>query len=607
MVLVMILSGAAIEASTNLISPGKLTKVHNELEGLKSCFKCHASTSGIDDAACWKCHEELKKKNKAGKGLHSRLSGSCIECHTEHKGEYFNITSLDQKTFDHALTGYNLKDRHKLECKKCHKKEGKYFGLSSECIRCHTDVHNKTVSSDCLHCHSYQGWKNLAFDHVKNAEFKLTGKHLDAKCELCHPRNEVKEKVGDTEKVYQVLKFKPIKSEQCLDCHFDVHKKQFKGQECDSCHTLEKGWKEYTFRHESDKYRGFKLEGKHKESECEKCHERNEIVYLEFEMDKTVSVGKFKLLEFKNCKNCHYDVHKGKFKKQKCDDCHSLEKGWKENTFKHESEKNRGFKLEGKHKDIDCIKCHEQGEIRYSEFKTDKKLSISIFKDIESDKCISCHYDIHERKFKDRNCDACHSLEKSWKEYTFRHESTKYRGFKLEGKHKDVDCTKCHEQGEIRYSEFKTDKKLSISIFKDIESDKCISCHFDIHKGQFKDRNCDACHSVEKGWKENTFTHESEKYKGYKLEGKHKKVECEKCHKRTEIIYSEFKTEKKVLAGSFKSLKNKECGECHKDDHKGSFKEIEKVENVTCTSCHSVENEWKDHVYSHKEESQYNK
>ncbi len=519
LLLSLFLSGSGNKVFAQWISPGKLAKAHRELSGMTSCLKCHTLTRGLDNAACKLCHKELNKKIKENKGLHARVKGECVPCHPDHKGEDYDIASLDKESFNHSLTGYELHDSHKIACNKCHKNEETYLGLSPECLGCHTDAHKRTVSENCIQCHNYQDWTALVFDHSKSAEYKLTGKHLDVKCELCHPRNSVIEKAGDTDKVYQVLILKPIKSKKCSDCHYDLHKGQLKKQKCDACHSVKKEWKDYMLDHESEKF---------------------------------------------------------------------------------------NYKLKGRHKEVECEKCHERSEVRYTEFKREKKAFVCVFKELESDECSNCHYDIHKGQFKDQKCDACHSVKKEWKDYMFDHESEKF-SYKLEGRHKEVECEKCHERSEVRYTEFKREKKAFVSVFKYLESDECSNCHYDIHKGQFKDQKCDACHSVKQEWENNTFSHESENYRGYKIEGKHVDVECVKCHKRSEFSYTEFNRKKKVLAGTFKPLQSKKCNDCHKDDHKGVFKEIEMVQSVTCSNCHSVEKEWKDYIYKHKEDSRYHK
>jgi uncharacterized HAD superfamily protein len=518
------------------IAPGLLAKAHKDLRGVTSCLKCHFLTEGLDNAACKSCHEELKKKIKDNKGLHSRVKSDCIACHTDHKGEEYDITSIDEKTFNHSLTGYELKDSHDVTCNNCHKKEDTYLGNSQECLKCHSDVHNKTVPEDCIRCHNYKEWKDYVFDHFKKVEYKLVGKHNDAKCELCHPRNKVKGKTGDKEKEYWVMKLKPIQSETCVDCHYDVHKKQFGGQVCDSCHPLEKDWKDYTFKHESEKYRGYKIEGKHKDVECEKCHERSDIAYSEFDNEKKLSLGKFKPIKSDVCNTCHYDVHNGHFKEQKCDACHSVEKDWKDNIFDHQSEK-FSYKLEGKHKDVECVKCHMKNEVTYTEFKIEKKIVLSTYEKIKSEDCTSCHYDVHGEQFKDQKCDACHSVEKDWKDQTFAHESETYQGYKLEGKHEKVECDKCHERGDVIYTEFEKQKIVQVGLFKPLKSEKCGDCHKNKHEGAYKeiegllDVTCSECHSVEREFKDRLYKHKDDsKYHKYNYEGAVQESECAACH-----------------------------------------------------------------------------
>ena len=61
--------------------------------------------------------------------------------------------------------------------------------LSSGCINCHQDVHNRqfeeTGGTDCLKCHGYADWTASRFDHDQTA-FKLEGKHESVACNKCH-------------------------------------------------------------------------------------------------------------------------------------------------------------------------------------------------------------------------------------------------------------------------------------------------------------------------------------------------------------------------------------------------------------------------------------
>ncbi|MBK7009051.1 MAG: hypothetical protein IPH36_10690 [Saprospiraceae bacterium] len=107
------------------LSPGKLTKAHAKLEGLANCTQCHTIGAKLSEQKCLDCHKELKARISAKKGYHvsSAVKGKeCITCHSEHHGLNFDMVRFDKKTFDHKLTGYELKGGHKIQdCAKCHK------------------------------------------------------------------------------------------------------------------------------------------------------------------------------------------------------------------------------------------------------------------------------------------------------------------------------------------------------------------------------------------------------------------------------------------------------------------------------------------------------
>ncbi len=588
------------------VSPGNLTKSHSDLEGLVNCFKCHSLTKKISDKACANCHEKLIKRINANKGYHAGVKGDCAECHTDHKGVDFDISGLDKDEFDHDMTGYRLMDKHKIECERCHKLEKTYLDLVPECLGCHTDVHQKSLSEDCIKCHSFKSWKDLEINHDKDAAYKLTGKHIDVKCDLCHPRYTVAGESGDTGKVFQMLKFKPLEYGKCDDCHVDIHKGKLKEKVCTGCH-ITKGWEEPVLDHNDTRVTDYKLIGKHEKAACRLCHPEEKETYMNQGSEVEIFALRLKPLKYGKCTECHYDVHESQFKKQECDDCHSLKDGWSKYTFRHESKKYKGFKLEGKHKDVVCEKCHERSNVRYSEFDKKKRVLVGKLKPVKSRVCNDCHYDIHEGQFKKQNCDACHLLKNEWKDFAFRHDSKKYKGYKLEGKHKEVECKNCHQRSEVRYTEFKKEKKASVGKYTPIKYGKCSDCHYDVHKGQFKEQKCISCHLPEKEWRDTAFDHKSDKGSSYKLEGKHVEVVCEKCHERIEIRYSEFGKLKKSQLGSFKPIKSDTCKDCHKDEHKGKYTEIGQVDGIACDNCHAVDKAWKEYVYTHKPESKYTK
>ncbi len=351
------------------------------------------------------------------------------KCHSDHKGKDYKLISLDEKTFNHDLTGYQLKDRHaSVDCKKCHKKEGEFTDLSQDCASCHEDRHKGQLNNDCSRCHSFKGWKDLErFNHDRDSKYPLQGKHEGVKCDKCHPNAR-----------YKVSRFN-----ECITCHKDPHADK---PVCSECHTPE-GWKKIKMDHSKTKY---PLIGKHLDVSCEKCHRKGQLTGLPVE----------------NCNSgfCHEDPHKDQFKDRRCESCHNV-KGWKPSLSSHSANEYRGFKLDGKHSTVKCEKCHISGH----------------YKPIDHRHCdtAGCHTDEHKGQFHGKQCESCHTAE-GWKPSTFSHSSPGYKGFKLIGKHSTVKCEKCHSGG--RYNPVKYDRCNSPDCHQDIHKGKfagvtCESCH----------------------------------------------------------------------------------------------------------------------------------
>ncbi len=95
---------------------------------------------------------------------------------------------------------------------------------------------------------------------------------------------------------------------------------------------------------------------------------------------KKITVQKFINLESK-CSSCHTDNHNNQFAIKgvtDCTRCHTS-KNWKPEKFDHNS---TGFKLEGGHANVACIKCHIAA--------SNTKNIVSNYK-IEKHQCIDCH------------------------------------------------------------------------------------------------------------------------------------------------------------------------------------------------------------------------
>ncbi|MBI3580828.1 MAG: hypothetical protein HY098_01915 [Nitrospinae bacterium] len=336
--------------------------------------------------------------------------------------------------------------------------------------------------------------------------------------------------------------YKPIQTASCdgARCHDarargNVHGPQFKGQRCETCHD-EQGWKPTLFKHESAGYSGYKLAGKHAQTACGKCHAAG--------ADQTVF---YKPIKFDSCSAaaCHKNPHAEQFKGQKCETCHN-EQGWKPTLFQHESAGYAGYKLEGKHAQTPCGKCHPS--------VADRPV---LYKPIKFDSCSSaaCHKNPHADQFEGKKCEQCH-VAREWKELSFNHR-TQAR-FPLEGRHATAKCDKCHLN--------KAWRPLAMN---------CMDCHRKdddkAHKGKMGEK-CDQCHTAQ-NWEPNHFFHE---VTGFKLDGTHSQAACAQCHK-TKGVYSGL---------------GPQCSKCHTDPHLNQFGP------VACGDCHTAKN-WFPEKFNH--------
>ncbi len=539
------------------ISPGKLSKAHSSLEGINQCTKCHELGAKVSDQKCLSCHEPLKVRIQQKKGYHAskEVTGkSCVTCHSEHHGVNFEMVRFDKKTFNHTLTGYELKGKHKTnDCAKCHRPEhisdpklklnkSTFLGLNPSCISCHDDYHKKTLDKDCKKCHDYEAFKPAPFFNHDKTGFPLAGAHKTVDCKLCH-------KVETTNgKTFQHFANVPFKN--CNACHVDPHKGKF-GVDCKSCHTVESFHKikaSSTFNHSIT---GFELEGKHKVIDCKKCHDNRAgttDAYKEFSSVRDIS-----------CLTCHKDSHENKFGND-CSSCHSQ---WnfsvkdKLNDFDH---KLTGYELSGKHEAVDCRKCHKET------FMTAP---------LPHDACKKCHEDFHKGEFKDTpytDCASCHTTT-GFDLSSFDWEQHEKSAFPLKGAHLATPCISCH----------KTDDQWK---FRNI-GNTCVSCHDNIHEGFISEKyipanDCAACHNQDV-WTSLTFDHNTT---GFALEGKHLGISCRSCH------FEE--NEKGEIIQKFIAL-DKNCMACHDNVHGQQFEE----NGITdCKRCHGF-NTWDNSQFNH--------
>jgi hypothetical protein len=359
----VILSALLLAFPHMLLSPGELMQGHQELKG--SCLKCHTPFRGVKSVSCTGCHRQdsIGIKTTDGKPLagnarkvdfHRGLAaGSCIECHTDHKGR--NAKKVI-RAFRHEAVSASLRNN----CNACHSgqkpKDPLHRNLEGSCVRCHdtstwksvlfdhgmleakqsgacknchiddkpSDDLHRQLSSNCAECHTTGQWKPATFDHGK---FVPAGKQClechssdlpsgelhratRAGCGSCHGTNRWKPATFDHGK------FVPA-GKQCLECHSadlpsdELHRASRAG--CGSCHGTGR-WKPARFEH--DRY--FRLDGDHRAScatchtdlsnfrkyTCYNCHEHSPSKIDSEHREEGIS-------NFQNCVRCHRSGSEG--------------------------------------------------------------------------------------------------------------------------------------------------------------------------------------------------------------------------------------------------------------------------------------------------------
>jgi len=351
---------------------------------------------------------------------------------------------------------------------------------------------------------------------------------------------------------------------RCLDCHREiaVRLQQRRGlhasfvapgapsNSCVKCHSDHNGenfqmvrWEPKALDHTKT---GYKLDGKHADLACNRCHNREKIAPAERPAILTKDLNRSYLGLTQTCTSCHEDKHRGKLG-SRCETCHnSLD--WKVNkTFDHSKTK---YPLTGGHVTVNCQKCHTQGADGTPRYVG-----------LRFGRCADCHNDPHHGSFK-QTCEECHTTV-AWKKTSslaakFDHSTTKYP---LEGKHAQVNCETCHHGSDFK---------------KPVAFKFCADCHKpDPHNGQFAKRAdqgaCESCHTVN-DFKPAKYGLAEHNKSAFPLREKHADTLCAKCH---------------IPAGKATIYKVKFalCLDCHKDAHAGQFAKAPYFDR--CEQCHN--------------------
>lgn len=426
--------------------------LHGDHESTK-CSNCHTSTTIFKMQTrpdkCADCHKDPHNN------VYTAKARDCNACHSDRKTKF-----LEGK-FDHGKhTKFALRNKHaRQSCKKCHEptsREAPRFA----CTTCHAKDSTHIVAGkdrfagrDCMQCHLDKGFEHISFNHAKNADFVLGGKHGDIKCAECHrakPKNEVKT-ARDT--------FEFFGSGRCIDCHahLKAHEGKFndRPQLCTKCH-VPGSTNIKTPRH-AELSSHFDQQGAHAAISCEKCHGQ----------------GLTKLKVGEDCSSCHKedDAHAGNLGAT-CKECHFEGYPWSEVLFDHNTQ--ASFKLEGRHQVVSCTKCHTSAPKEY--------------KPVEQ-KCVSCHasQDVHQGKL-GQDCDKCHDVHGATP--LFDHNTmTEYP---LEGAHARADCKGCHYKPDV----LTASKTYELDWAFEAVGTHCAECHGDPH-GLRPGAQCLGCHDLE--------------------------------------------------------------------------------------------------------------
>jgi hypothetical protein len=471
---------------------------------------------------------------------HQSLSGTtqCASCHQ----------------FGASTPTFKCLDCHKEIAERLSGKHGYHFQIQmrnpngKDCVRCHLEHNGEDFG--LIHWEPSQ----KQFDH-RLTGYNLEGKHAGIACEKCHtPMYMVANeraliKMKDLSRSFFGL------SQDCVPCHKDVHKGQL-GNNCLQCHNFT-DWKAANqFDHSKTRY---PLTGLHIKVACEKCHKP----------DEPGGPARYKDMKFAACLDCHVDPHKGSFKPQRCEDCHTTA-GWKKLLPKFEFDHSKTkYPLLGKHATVGCAECHLRGDFK---------------KPLPFENCADCHKpDPHKGQFDARpkkgECAECHTVE-GWKPSLFGVKEHDTSAYPLKGKHIKVECDKCHLPAG------------KDTIYK-VKFAACTDCHKDAHDGQFAaapyQNKCEDCHTV-LDFHRSTFTIAKHRNTRFALSGAHAAVPCSDCHKAGAAGRTD-----KILPFVFKDMT---CTGCHKDVHHGEFNDrmAKRRANGTplgCEACHNTRS-WAD-------------
>jgi hypothetical protein len=501
-------------AEGQLLSPGRLSAAHQQIDGLRNCTSCHElGKRGVSAERCTSCHQTVATRIAAGSGYHATVpENACATCHQDHLGVDFEMVRFDTGSFEHDDVGYALELSHaELDCRACHEAahirdpavvaekvehgalDKTFLGLPTECVGCHRqdDPHGAQFAGRaCGECHDGGAWDAPSgFDH-SNARFQLDGMHTEVECAQCHGSGETARYAG-------------LAFGACSDCHADPHGAAMAGT-CASCHVT-RGWSalspgvERSFDHSRT---SFPLRGAHATTDCASCHRvgrapSSDLLRMAYQAG--TSGRTYPLPVAQSCSSCHVNRHVFPAATERwirCADCHS-EAVWEPSSFGAARHAHSTFALTGAHETTPCIACHLDPSRGHARFTLA----------VPAERCESCHAedDPHGDLYVGLECVACHTTE-AFEEVSFAHEP------------RPTTCAGCHVAD-------------------------------DPHGDQFVGRDCATCHGVD-AFTIAAFDHSTTRYP---LDGAHRDAPCAACHTTSADTQGMVR---------YRPL-GTECGDCH--------------------------------------------
>jgi hypothetical protein len=406
-----------------------------------ACAKCHGTPAKylpLAFEACGDCHRDPHL---------GRFGAECESCHSEGGWQKLHMEPS-------AHPGVSLAGGHRrVACGQCHDRgSSKSPSKGDRCVSCHAPVHEAAFGSDCKACHGPIRWLGLPDElgrrvHDKTS-YPLDGKHAGAACDACH-----------SPALPAARRFRKLAFDDCLDCHEDSHRGQFRDREqgaCEPCHTTA-GFTPTLFGPQAHATTRFGLTGAHEAAPCGTCH-TGPGPRLDWQLERLA------------CADCHQNPHGSRFASEMrqggCATCHSSV-AWdlpmaSTTGFAHDT-----WPLTGEHQRVRCDGCHTPTE-------ADRKAGHGESYREAPRECEACHADVHLGQFRltepQRGCASCHDTA-SFRLPAFDHRAS--TGYALLGKHAVVRCAACHGMSELSDGQRTTLWRLPY--------DECRDCHANPH------------------------------------------------------------------------------------------------------------------------------